>query len=433
MNNDSENEGKNTKENKEAIGPENSEDENEAMENSQEGSAMEDGSFSDDYMPGSAASPKSNSACSIAEPELKEKGVDPLDERRKMREKWLSLTGRKPRNIPKIQKYSTTRDVSERIIFFGDRRPAQIEKERKQRWVQRITDDAYKKVGVNYGVVTREISCSTGSESIWSIRYHPKAENFISAFRNGGVQVRKPDTGEIIHNLHTLESFDHLPVRIIRYYPGDTNKVYLGGGSGIVQIFDLETASSIASGSHISQINNMDFSANGETLTTVGRNGLVYVLDAATLKVWDIRVRGAIRSINGPWICGNALDINGDTILTGSCVPEGSLQQWSFSTGKLLQTIPVYSRSNRNDGEYLYSAQYYNDMLGDSPSNPDVVAIGGSGFNEVILMKVSNSKILASFPAYKPIMALDTRANFIAYGGKETLLRVGQIHLPKRY
>lgn len=29
----------------------------------------------------------------------------------------------------------------------------------------------------------------------------------------------------------------------------------------------------------------MDFSANGETLTTVGRNGLVYVLDAATLKV----------------------------------------------------------------------------------------------------------------------------------------------------
>lgn len=37
-----------------------------------------------------------------------------------------------------------------------------------------------------------------------------------------------------------------------------------------------------------------------------------------TVQVWDIRVGYAVRSIYGPHICGDALDMDGNTIVTGS-------------------------------------------------------------------------------------------------------------------
>jgi len=36
-----------------------------------------------------------------------------------------------------------------------------------------------------------------------------------------------------------------------------------------------------------------------------------------TVQVWDVRVGYAVRSFYGPHICGDALDIEGSTILTG--------------------------------------------------------------------------------------------------------------------
>ena len=52
-----------------------------------------------------------------------------------------------------------------------------------------------------------------------------------------------------------------------------------------------------------------------------------------TVQIWDIREGSAVRSLYGPHICGDALDIVGDEILTGSWRAETQLEVWSLSTG----------------------------------------------------------------------------------------------------
>lgn len=37
-----------------------------------------------------------------------------------------------------------------------------------------------------------------------------------------------------------------------------------------------------------------------------------------TVQVWDVRVGYAVRSIYGPHICGDSLDLDGNTIVTGT-------------------------------------------------------------------------------------------------------------------
>lgn len=36
------------------------------------------------------------------------------------------------------------------------------------------------------------------------------------------------------------------------------------------------------------------------------------------VKIWDLRTGAAVRSIYGPYICGDALDIHDGYVLTGS-------------------------------------------------------------------------------------------------------------------
>ena len=44
------------------------------------------------------------------------------------------------------------------------------------------------------------------------------------------------------------------------------------------------------------------------------------------LQMWDIRAARSVRTIWGPYICGDALDMCVDNILTGSWVADDALQ-----------------------------------------------------------------------------------------------------------
>ena len=36
-----------------------------------------------------------------------------------------------------------------------------------------------------------------------------------------------------------------------------------------------------------------------------------------TLQIWDLRVHRSVRSIYGPYVCGDSIDIQGNNILVG--------------------------------------------------------------------------------------------------------------------
>jgi len=100
-----------------------------------------------------------------------------------------------------------------------------------------------------------------------------------------------------------------------------------------------------------------------------------------TVQIWDTRVGASVRSIYGPHICGDALDIDGsgELALTGSWRPEQSLQLWDIGTGKLVETMEWQkkARGKAKDSEMLYAAQF-------SPGS-DLIAAGGSGTNDARL------------------------------------------------
>lgn len=58
-----------------------------------------------------------------------------------------------------------------------------------------------------------------------------------------------------------------------------------------------------------------------------------------TIKIWDVRSGEIVRNICGPFVCGDAIDVNDSYILSGSYTDTNQLQIWDFNTGKFLEEI----------------------------------------------------------------------------------------------
>ena len=76
-----------------------------------------------------------------------------------------------------------------------------------------------------------------------------------------------------------------------------------------------------------------------------------------TVQVWDIRVGHSVRSIFGPHVAGDSVDVTGQTVLTGSWRPEKCLQvrlahvsQWVWWCGcRYAVPVTVPSRCHATD------------------------------------------------------------------------------------
>jgi hypothetical protein len=77
-----------------------------------------------------------------------------------------------------------------------------------------------------------------------------------------------------------------------------------------------------------------------------------------TIQIWDARIsgngHGAVRSMFGAHLCGDALQVtpDGNYVISGSWRPDDALQIWDFRSGKLISSIP-FLRSNTEVKSYL--------------------------------------------------------------------------------
>lgn len=95
-----------------------------------------------------------------------------------------------------------------------------------------------------------------------------------------------------------------------------------------------------------------------------------------TVKVWDLRAGQVIRSIYGPYISGDALDIHDGYILTGSWRESEQLQLWDFGTCEFIEEIDWNNGLASSSACSIYGAQF-------QKSTGDLIIAGGSGSNEV--------------------------------------------------
>ena len=77
-----------------------------------------------------------------------------------------------------------------------------------------------------------------------------------------------------------------------------------------------------------------------------------------TVQIWDIRTGFSERSIYGPHLCGDSMDIQNDVLVTGSWRNEDPLETWDFGTGKKISSIDWFKSELSGQSCMLYAAQF---------------------------------------------------------------------------
>jgi COMPASS component SWD3 len=154
------------------------------------------------------------------------------------------------------------------------------------------------------------------------------------------------------------------------------------------------------------------------------------------VQVWDIRAGEAVRGWYGPHICGDALDIAGNDVVTGSWRSNEQLEVWDFGTGKRREVVPWYGRypsssSLNNQACMLYAAQFSKE----NPLNPRFIGAGGSGFNEAkVFDRKRGNEVVGSITGLRGgVFAMDfcptgnAEGQTIAIGGGDAGIRIVDI------
>lgn len=144
-----------------------------------------------------------------------------------------------------------------------------------------------------------------------------------------------------------------------------------------------------------------------------------------TVQIWDIRVNRAVRSIFGPHICGDAVDVRNNVVLTGSWRPDEQLQLWDLGSGKLLKTIPWYqSAVHVKNPAMIYCAAF-------SKGDGRYIAAGGSGSNEAKLFdREAGNQVIGTITGLsRAVFALDFDPlnHKLAVAGGDTAVRIFEL------
>eukprot|EP01006_Ploeotia_vitrea_P047734 TRINITY_DN67155_c4_g4_i1.p1 TRINITY_DN67155_c4_g4~~TRINITY_DN67155_c4_g4_i1.p1 ORF type:complete len:334 (+),score=32.07 TRINITY_DN67155_c4_g4_i1:63-1064(+) len=145
-----------------------------------------------------------------------------------------------------------------------------------------------------------------------------------------------------------------------------------------------------------------------------------------TVQVWDIRTGGAVRSIFGPYVCGDALDMHKNIILTGSCREHDQLELWDFGSGNKLGGIkwPSYDDTNQNQCQ-VFTAKFSN--------SGHHIAAGGSQSPEAHVFEVKSGQPVGGLRGLeKSIYSVHFSHNdgLVAFAGADGTLYLLKQHEP---
>ena len=251
---------------------------------------------------------------------------------------------------------------------------------------------------------------------------------FLAANAAGAVQHWHMTSGKC---LHSLEDKDN-QVYALDYNVEGTQFVTAGKDTA-VRVYDEATKTLIAtmqgglsysvkaSPGHSNRIFACKFLSNDDNIIVSGGWD-------NTVQIWDVRAGHSVRSFYGPHICGDALDVVGNEIVTGSWRPENQLEVWDLGSGSLITGIPWKAASSvvsRQPACMLYAAQFSKEGQG------RYIAAGGSGANEAkIFDHHKNNEIIGTITGLtRGVFAIDfsTDNNKVAIAGGDSTIRILQI------
>ncbi|KAK3090820.1 hypothetical protein FSP39_014936, partial [Pinctada imbricata] len=321
--------------------------------------------------------------------------------------------------------------------------------------------------------IFKEIHYDSSLDSIYALQYSFDSEVLAVGFASGAIHLYNSRTGEMVSELRKPR-YGGMQIMCLRFHPKEHHILLATTSDGKILACNTKdgTVNEVASEKG-NEINCLDFSCEGFEFATGGKDLAVRIYNAKTyqllhtfegyskksvssddrehcpvsqriwclkfhpdnpdifmtggwdnqIKIWDIRSEAdpVRRSISGPHICGDAIDVQWSEkkgyveILTGSWCAKDGLQIWKYSEPeKGAKSVPFQS----SKGAYLYTAKFCDN---------DVVMAGGSGTNSVEAINSETGELIGEVKMQKPIQALDTcrGGRLFAVGGGEFNLILG--------
>lgn len=327
----------------------------------------------------------------------------------------------------------------------------------------------------NFKLVPK-LTISGNTSEIFCVKFSPEG-NFIAAgCGDGAIRVFNAGNGALAYNLQGGSNIA-LPTTAIKFRPVTAttrtkNVLLAANAAGTVQHWHMTSSKclhTIEEEDH-NQVYALDYNSEGTQFVTAGKDTAVRVYDEATkslivkmqggtgyslkstpghsnrifstkfvphdenlvisggwdntVQIWDMRQGSAVRSIYGPHICGDSLDIVGNRVVTGSWRPNHQLELWDFLSGEKITEIP-WTLLTSQPPCMLYAAQFSKEGQG------RFVAAGGSGSNEAKVFDTHNNNAVVGTVTGLPrgVFTVDfsPESQKIAIAGGDASIRVFDI------
>ncbi len=239
-----------------------------------------------------------------------------------------------------------------------------------------------------------------------------KERVLVSAGIDGNINYWNPLSGKLLTSIKCSKKNSDL---FCIDYSRDYAKLAAAGKRRSIKIFDeekhtlstkLRRKGQVVNPGHSNRIFSLRFDESGKSLISASWD--------MTVKMWDLASGTVARTIFGPEVAGDAIDICGDQLLTASHRSKDSLQIWSLSYGKLLETVE-WDPQKPGDSSQLFSAQF--DRVGGR-----FIAACGSGRNEARIFEKRTDKMYGFSCG---VVDLPSACASVDYSNKENLLAVG--------
>mmetsp|Transcript_17948 Transcript_17948/g.30028 ORF Transcript_17948/g.30028 Transcript_17948/m.30028 type:complete len:349 (+) Transcript_17948:75-1121(+) len=303
----------------------------------------------------------------------------------------------------------------------------------------------------NYQVYP-DFTIDENSDEVFAVRFSPDGRHLVAGCGDGSTRVFNSSNGDLVHRVEGGTK-NSLPTTCIRFRPNTSlhrqKDVFVTAHSnGIVQHWQMTSNACLHTFTdHAEQVFAVDYNDSGSQFVTAGRDGKIRIYDEDskeeiiclqggllgdydreapghsnrvfsvkfthdehillsggwdnTVQIWDTRQACAVRSLHGTHICGDALDLKHDSILTGSWREKDQLELWDFGSGERIASIPWHPEPGDKPC-MLYAAQFSKDSMG------RFIVAGGSGQNEAkIFDHVAGDAPVGFVSVGGPVLSVD--------------------------
>lgn len=314
--------------------------------------------------------------------------------------------------------------------------------------------------------IIKDVPFDSELGGVWSLQYSFDGETLAVGYGNGAVRIYNSRTGEMLQELRKTR-YGGFQIMCMRFHPKEHHLLLAGTSEGLVFLCNTKDGTVVEKISEKgNEINCLDFDYDGFNFATAGKDLNVRIYDTKTfqldrvyggydstqnpteiascamrvfclkyhpnkdnifvtggwenhLKIWDHSTKNGVqRTIHGPHICGESIDLKDWEILTGSWCGDHALQEWDWTSGKVKREVPFDYKGH--DGAYLYCSQYCDN---------DTVLAGGSGTNSVQAINMSTGQKIGEVQMKGPVNCLDSTmgGRLFAVGGNEHNLVLGRL------